>query len=172
MWTTILRGALAGAAATWAMTRVTTFLYERQPERATEREREARGGETAYVTAARKAGELVGRELSEEGRQKAGTALHWSLGLDAGITYAFLRPHLPGPRALRALGFGVAYFALMDEVAVPALRLTPGPGAFPWQTHARGLAGHLAFGLAAEAALQALGESDLRANGRALRIEV
>jgi hypothetical protein len=33
------------------------------------------------------------------------------------------------------------------------LRLTPGPAAFPWQTHARGLAGHLAFGVVADTPL-------------------
>jgi len=33
--------------------------------------------------------------------------------------------------------------------------MTPGPGSFPWQAHARGLVGHLVFGLAAEAALSA-----------------
>jgi hypothetical protein len=37
-----------------------------------------------------------------------------------------------------------------DEGAVPALGLTPGPRAFPWQTHARGLAAQLVFGLVAE----------------------
>jgi hypothetical protein len=29
----------------------------------------------------------------------------------------------------------------------PVLGLTPGPTAFPCQTHARGLSGHLVFGL-------------------------
>lgn len=45
---------------------------------------------------------------------------------------------------------------LVDEAATPALGLTPGPTAFPWQTHARGLAGHLAYGVATETALDVL----------------
>jgi hypothetical protein len=40
--------------------------------------------------------------------------------------------------------------------AAYALRLTPGPKAFPWQTHARGIAGHLSFAAAADAALRVL----------------
>ena len=36
-----------------------------------------------------------------------------------------------------------------------SLGLTPGPRAFPWQAHARGLAGHLVLGLATEGVLQA-----------------
>jgi hypothetical protein len=54
------------------------------------------------------------------------------------------------------LGFGMAFWLLMDEGAVYALGLTPGPGAFPWETHARGLAGHLTFGAVADVTLHAL----------------
>jgi hypothetical protein len=37
-----------------------------------------------------------------------------------------------------------------------ALGLTPDPQEFSWQTHARGLAGHLVFGIAADAMLRVL----------------
>lgn len=172
MWSTVLRGALAGAAATWLMGKVTTLLSEHQGERATEREREALDGETAYVKGAGKAADLLGLDLSEEERSKAGELLHWGLGIDAGIQYAFLRPHLPGSAVPRSLAWGLAYFLLVDEVAVPSLGLAPGPGAFPWQTHARGLVGHLAFALTAEAVLQALGHKDYPGNGRAVRVRL
>lgn len=172
MWSTIVRGAIAGVVASWVMGKVTTYLYEHQDEEATEREEEARGGETAYVTAARKAAGLVGVDLDEEGSAKAGQALSWGLAMDAGVTYALLRPYLPGSGAWRGLGYGIGFFTLMDELTVPALKLTPGPTAFPWQTHARGLAGHLAYGLTAEAVLQALGERDRPRDGRPFRIAI
>ena len=54
------------------------------------------------------------------------------------------------------LGFGTAFWALLDEGLVPALGLTPGPLAFPWQTHARGLAGHLTFGTVTDGTLRVL----------------
>jgi hypothetical protein len=57
---------------------------------------------------------------------------------------------------LGGLAFGTAFYLLMDEGAVYALGLTPGPTKFPWQTHARGLAGHLAFGAVASTALDVL----------------
>ena len=44
----------------------------------------------------------------------------------------------------------------IDELLNPVLGLTPGPLAFPWQTHARGLGGHLAFGVATELVLEGL----------------
>ena len=39
---------------------------------------------------------------------------------------------------------------------VPALGLTPGPTAFPWQAHARGLVGHLTFGTVTDGTLRLL----------------
>ncbi len=58
-----------------------------------------------------------------------------------------------GADAAGGLVFGLAFWLLIDEGANVALGLTPGPAEFPWQAHARGLAGHLVFGVATEAAL-------------------
>jgi len=70
------------------------------------------------------------------------------------VLYALLRRRFP---ALRRPGSGLVYgagfFALMDEGALTALKLTPPPGRFPWQAHARGLVGHLVLGGAVEGAL-------------------
>lgn len=155
----IALGALAGAAATWIMGKATTYLYERESEPARQREDQARGGRTAYETAAEKAAGLAGKELSEDKRKKLGSAIHWSVGVGSSVLYALLRRRLAG----RGLGtelaagalFGTAVWLLLDEVGNVALGLTPGPAAFPWQTHARGLAGHLVLGLAAEGVMQA-----------------
>ncbi|MEX2570775.1 MAG: DUF1440 domain-containing protein [Gemmatimonadota bacterium] len=150
MMESIVRGALAGLAATWAMGKVTTYLYEHEDEAAHERENRARGGKTAFVVAAEKGAKLLDVELSEEARPKAGAALHWAVGAGAGAVYGLLRERVPGARAGFGLGYGAAFFLVMDELGTAALGLTPGPLAFPWQTHARGLAGHLAFGASAE----------------------
>jgi uncharacterized membrane protein YagU involved in acid resistance len=48
------------------------------------------------------------------------------------------------------LAYGVLFWAAMDEGANTALKLTAPPNRFPWQTHARGLAGHLALGAVIE----------------------
>jgi hypothetical protein len=48
------------------------------------------------------------------------------------------------------------FWAAIDEGLVPALGLTKGAGAFPWQTHARGLAGHLTFGTVTDGTLRVL----------------
>lgn len=152
----VAKGALAGALATWVMGYATGYLYEHEAEEAREAEDEARGGRTAYGVAAEKAAGAVGRELGEDERARYGSALHWALGAGAGAVYGALRGRLPGAEAGNGLLFGAGFWAVVDEAGNTALGLTPGPGAFPWQTHARGLAGHLVFGLAADTALRAM----------------
>jgi len=152
----VVDGAVAGAVATWAMGQITSLLYEHEDTAARQREDEARGGKTAYDVAAEKAAGLAGAELSEDERQKYGSAIHWALGIGAGALYGVLRPRVESASLARGLAFGAAFWLLMDETVTPALGLTPGPTAFPWQTHARGFGGHLAFGAVTDATLSAL----------------
>ncbi len=147
------KGALAGVAATWVMGKATSYLYEQESKAAREQEDQVRGGKTAYGTAAEKVAAAAGQELSEDERKKYGSAIHWALGAGTGAVYGVLRRRVPGADWGNGLLFGAAFWALVDEGANSALGLTPGPSEFPWQTHARGLAGHLVFGLVADAAL-------------------
>lgn len=152
----LVKGALAGAAATWVMGQATTYLYEHESREARKVEDEARGDKTAYGVAAEKAARAVGVDISGEQRQRAGSAIHWALGAGAGAAYGVLRHRLPGAEVGAGLAFGTAFWLMVDEGANYALGLTPGPRAFPWQTHARGLVGHLVFGMSAHAALEVL----------------
>ncbi|MDQ3951262.1 MAG: DUF1440 domain-containing protein [Gemmatimonadota bacterium] len=152
----MIDGVIAGAVATWVMGKVTTYLYEHEDKAAREREDRAREGKTAYAVAAEKAARLAGAGLSEKEREEYGSAIHWALGVSAGAIYGVLRPRLESSELAHGLAFGTAFWLVMDEGAVYALGLTPGPAAFPWQAHARGLAGHLTFGAVADATLHAL----------------
>jgi hypothetical protein len=149
----LLDGMVAGAGATWLMGKVTTYLYQKEDPRARKREESVRQGRTSYGTAAEKAARLAGTSLTDDQRKRYGKAIHWALGAGAGAAYALLRDRTPAAAAAGGLLFGTAFFLLMDEGLVYALGLTPGPSEFPWQSHARGLAGHLAFGAATERAL-------------------
>jgi len=144
----VLVGAIGGAAATWAMTRATTWLYDRESSAARQREDNARGGETAF---ARAAGRLAGAAdvtLDREQRARVGTALHWTTGIAAGIGYALARRRWPPIAVGGGLAFGFGFFMLMDEGVNTLFGFTPPPRAFPWQAHARGAAGHAVFGVA------------------------
>lgn len=156
----IALGALAGTAATWAMGQATSYLYENEPEAVRQREDQARDDKTTYEVAAEKAAGLAGKELTEEDRKKLGSAIHWALGIGSGAVYGLLRRRLAnggghGRGFATGALFGAAVWLLFDEMGTVALGLAPGPRKFPWQTHARGLLGHLVLGLAAEGALQA-----------------
>jgi hypothetical protein len=152
----LIKGAIAGAVATYVMGRVTGAMYARERRSARRQEDAARHGTTAYGTAAERAAGALGAELSDAQREQLGGALHWALGIGAGAGYAVLRRRFERIGRLAGIGFGTAFWALVDEGLVPALGLTPGPGAFPWQTHARGLAGHLTFGTITDRTLRLL----------------
>lgn len=149
-----LLGAAAGLAATWLMGEVTSPLYQAESDEARKKEQEARGGKSAYGVAAKQAAALAGRELSDEERQKLGSSIHWVLGAGAGAVYGALRPRVPWISAAFGTLYGAMFYLAVDEGANTLLGLTPPPQEFPWETHARGLAGHVAFGVTSEAVLR------------------
>ena len=152
----LLKGAIAGAVATWVMGKVTSYMYEHEDRVARQEEDEARGGLTAYEVAAEKAAGAAGTTLPTRQRQELGSAVHWALGIGAGATYAVLRRRVQVLGAGAGTAFGTAFWAVLDEGLVPALGLTPGPTAFPWQAHARGFVGHLTFGTVTDGTLRLL----------------
>jgi hypothetical protein len=152
----LVKGAIAGAVATWVMDRVTNVMYRRERPEVRRAENEARGGRTAYETAAERAAVVVGSRLDEDQAARAGLLIHWALGIGAGAAYSVVRRRMGFLGKTAGAAFGTGFWALMDEGVVPLLGLTPGPRAFPWQTHARGLAGHLSFGTVAEGTLRVL----------------
>jgi uncharacterized membrane protein YagU involved in acid resistance len=156
----LISGIAAGVVATWIMNRVTTLMYERERKAARQREDAARGEKTAYEIAADKAAAIIGRTLTDRQRAQWGQVIHWSLGIGAAIVYTAIRTQLESPGLRHGLLFGFIFWAVMDETVTPLLRLTPGPLAFPWQTHLRGLVGHLVFGGVTELTLTLLGMVD------------
>jgi len=151
-----IKGAIAGAVATWLMGQITNYMYQHENPDAREAEDEAHNGKTAYGAAAEKAAGLAGRSLDNEQRERLGSVIHWALGIGTGAVYGVLRSRFAAVGRLGGAGFGTAFWGLVDEGLVSALGLTPGPAAFPWQTHARGLAGHLTFGTVTDATLRVL----------------
>jgi hypothetical protein len=152
----LIKGAIAGAVATWVMGKVTDSLYQREARWARQREDDARSGKTSYGVLAEQAAGAIGTTLDDRSRERYGAAAHWALGVGAGAVYAVLRRRFHALGRAAGVGFGTMFWAAVDEGVVPALGLTPGPRAFPWQTHARGLAGHLTFGTVTDGTLRLL----------------
>lgn len=152
----LVRGALAGAVATWAMGGVTTYMYKRQDPAARDREMAVTGGETSLKRAATKFARLTRIQLDETRKRRLAVAIHWAFGIGAGAAYAVARRRARWANAGQGLGFGTVFWLTADEGLVPLLGLSEGPLAYPWQSHARGLAGHLAFGVVADTVLDLL----------------
>ena len=152
----LIKGAIAGGVATYVMGKVTSYMYEHEDRDVRRREEEVREGRTAYETAAEKAATAAGTTLKVRQRQELGSTIHWALGIGAGAVYAVLRRRVQMLGGTAGTAFGTAFWAFLDEGMVPALGLTPGPTAFPWQAHARGLVGHLTFGTVTDGTLRLL----------------
>jgi hypothetical protein len=149
---TIGQGLVVGLCATQALDWVSILLYEGEDARTRAGEDRARGGRHAYEVAVARMAARLGRRLSDAQIARWGWRFHKAFGVAGGIGYLFLRRAFPRLRWGRGLAFGAAFLLIVDELLVPLLRLTPGPGAFSWRVHARGAAAHLAYGVAAESA--------------------
>ncbi|HZB61048.1 MAG TPA: hypothetical protein VE423_00120, partial [Microvirga sp.] len=80
--------------------------------------------------------------------------------------YGALRGRVPGVDAGAGLVYGLAMFALEDEIANPAFGFAAPPGRYPWQPHARGLVAHLVYGVVTEMLLRAMAPRSRRRRGR------
>ncbi len=151
-------GAIAGAVGALVLQRVSGVVWKRERRRVRAREQRARplGLDPAHLIAYR-AARLAGRRVRPRQPTRAGTAIHYGLGLIPGAIYAaVLRKRWPAVGKAGGLLFGTAVFLLHDELTNWLLRLSGPPRAYPWQAHARGLAAHAAFGATTEFALRVM----------------
>ena len=155
--TDLLMGAVAGAAAIWAMNRLDWFLVGQEPEHVRRQTREARpGGLDPVHLVADKAARALGTRPSPAQPHPAGIAIYYGFGVLMGAAYAALRRRLDWVGAGRGVLFGLAMFLLKDEGLNTLLGTGGPPGRYPWQAHARGAAAHATFGLAADTVLRLL----------------
>lgn len=153
-----IRGALAGAAATWLMDLVTTGMLETQPSEVTARERAAQpNGKSSVANLVDRVEASTGLQVPPARRPLLENAIHYSLGVVPGAVYGVIRRYLPFATVGRGLAYGLALFAVNDEYANTKLGLAGSPKAYPAATHLRGLTGHAVLGLATETGIQLLG---------------
>ena len=149
------RGAIAGAVGTWAMDRVTRWMWNRESPELRIRERWVRPGglDPAHVMANRVAG-AMGKELEPRQPHPAGVGVHYALGVVPGAVYGALRGRVAGVDALGGLLYGLGLFVFEDEGANTLLGTSGKPADYPWQAHVRGLVGHMVLGVATHATLE------------------
>jgi hypothetical protein len=153
-----LRGALAGAAATWAMDQVTTAMYEAQPRDVTEREAAAQpNGKPSVTNLVDRVQAQAGLVIPETRRPMIEMAIHYALGVVPGAIYGVARRRVPFARLGRGLAYGTGLFIINDEYMNTKLGLAGPVEAYPPETHLRGLVGHAVLGMSTETGIQLLG---------------
>jgi hypothetical protein len=151
----IIKGAAAGAVATWAMSQVTTLMQNAESPEARRRYEEVTGGKSVPDRSAEQIESALGLKLTKTRHEALATANHWMVGLTAGALFALMRDRIAGAHRGHGLLFGLAFWLAFDELLTVAAGLAEPPQAYPWQAHARGLVGHVAYGVVADSALHA-----------------
>jgi len=155
--TTLVKGAIPGAAGVWVMDKVGWALWNREDSRALAQEESARaGGMDPAHALANKVANFAGVTLAPAQPHPAGIAVHYALGIVPGMLYGVFRGRVKGLAAGRGLLYGLGLFLVLDEAMARALRLAGSPTAYPWQAHARGLASHLVLGAVTDGTLGVL----------------
>lgn len=140
----LLAGVAAGLVASAAMAAFQSVAQPLLPDE---------GGEEdpATVKAADKASKaLTDAPVSEPYREQAGQAVHYITGAVLGGIYGVITEYKPEASAGFGGAYGIATSALLDEVAVPAAGLAPGPEDTLLAQHAYGAASHLVYGIVLE----------------------
>lgn len=152
-----LVGAIAGGAATWTMDLVTSGLASKESEAAKEQEEAAQpnGRSTVGNLVARLDDEL-GLELDEEAKSTLSSVVHYSLGIVPAALYAVLRYPFPALSAGRGILYGLALWAVNDELLTTKLGLAGPPSAYPASSHWRGLVGHAVLGMVTDTTITLL----------------
>jgi len=90
---------------------------------------------------------LTHRDLSKEQAKWAGPAVHYAFGTLVGAAYGALAERVPRMKTASGTVYGTAVWLAADEIALPALGLTPPPTKTPPLAHVKGFVMHLVYGL-------------------------
>jgi uncharacterized membrane protein YagU involved in acid resistance len=160
----IITGATAGIAATLIMDQFLKLTSAGQ--KAVEKQRKLAQGESPWEIAheqvqqeqqaaqqegsteivARKIAEAAGKTLPKDKKKTAGQAVHYTFGTLMGIVYGVSAELVPDATIGAGTAFGTLLFFGADEVAVPALQLSPTPAHTPATDHLQHWAAHVVYG--------------------------
>src|SRR5437588_10314151 len=159
IWKGMLVGLIAGLVASWTMDRFQdAWIAVSPPEDSKKKEDETRASEegeksqddTTIKAASAISEGLFEHKLTKAEKKIAGPAVHYAVGATSGIVYGIASELFPDVTIGFGLPYGTTFWLVVDEGAVPLLRLSKPPTAYPASTHIYALASHLVFGATAE----------------------
>lgn len=136
----------AGYVATKVMGKASMKMYDMEPDEVRKKEDAVRPG-PPYQIAARKTAALFGKNLNDEQLKEAGLAFHYGLGLGWAPLYTILKHSTGLSPFVNGLITGATLSLIVDEGLTPALGFSAPNRKYPWQTHVRGFAAHLIYGV-------------------------
>jgi len=140
----IVVGVIAGAVASFAMDRFQAAASSLLPSDGGENEPATEKAADAIATA------VTGHEVPDANKPLAGQSVHYALGIGLGVAYGIAAEFRPAVTAGYGTAFGLGTATLLDEGAVPAVRLGDAPWKAPLSTTLYAYASHLVFGGTAE----------------------
>ncbi len=144
----------AGYVGTKAMEQIAMKTYQLEPEKARQREDEARPGPPPQLAADKLSRRVLGVELADDQLQKAGMAFHYLAGVSWTPTYVLLRRFAGWNPIAAGLATGASLSLIVDEIMTPAIGASAPNRAYPPSTHIRGFVAHLAYGLTVAAVVE------------------
>ncbi|MGH2385124.1 MAG: DUF1440 domain-containing protein [Candidatus Limnocylindria bacterium] len=157
----LVRGAIAGVAATWLMDVATTGVQKLQPAADADREKAAwPNGQSSVANLVDLLAARLRIRLDEASRNSAMTLAHYALGAVPGALYAVTRDRVPFVGVARGGVYGALLWAVNDEIVNTQLGLAGPWSAYPTLTHIRGLIGHLVLGIGTDVGIDLLGLAD------------
>jgi uncharacterized membrane protein YagU involved in acid resistance len=136
----------SGYLATKVMEKASMKMYDMEPGAVKQKEDAVRPG-PPYQIAAKKTAALFGKDLTGDKLKKAGLAFHYGLGLGWAPVYTLLKRQTGLSPVMNGLLTGATMSLIVDEGLTPALGFSAPNKKYPWQTHLRGFAAHLVYGL-------------------------
>ncbi len=115
-----------------------------------QQEQQQAGQENSTEIVARKIVEAAGKQLSPENRKQAAQAVDYGFGTLMGIVYSVSAEFLPEVASGGGTAFGTLLFLGADELAVPALHLSPPPSKTAPTDHLEHWSAHVVYGGALE----------------------
>jgi putative membrane protein len=163
LWKGAVAGLAGGLVASWVMTEAQTGMEaiakklqqngkSSSPDSEQKKNEQSEGSEDATVkTAKRLSHTFLHRSLNSSEKEKAGPIVHYAFGTLIGGIYGATAEKVPQIKSGYGLPFGAAIFVGADEIAVPALGLSPKSfSETEPQEHAYALLSHFVYGATAE----------------------
>lgn len=154
IWKGVLAGAIAGLAASWAMTQFQTgwskIKQKRQQPSPKEQENEGQSEDATMKAAAAIARAVFRTELSADQKRRLGPVVHYGFGTLVGATYGALNEQFEMTSTGWGTAFGTALFFGADELAVPLFGLSANPTESSLDVHLYAWASHLVYGATLE----------------------